>query len=181
MSAPTVNRVYAPLLAKARVTGSRDARVKKVIDLIWDRFSEPMHPATETEGEVHRHPAISWVGIYTKVEGSDEMVLAYCRNKPACSPIGLHGVCGRGWRERACVVVHDVATLGENYIACDANDKSELVVPLLGEDGTCWGVLDVDSHEVGAFNERDAAGMGALMQRFGLTTQRVEDGEVIRL
>jgi putative methionine-R-sulfoxide reductase with GAF domain len=172
MAKRVVNRVYAPILAKARSSGSREARMKRAIDLLWDQFSRPMHPPEETaDGDAHDHPAVSWIGFYVKSESSDEMTLAYCRNKPACSPIGLHGVCGRCWREKRPIIVDDVATLGPNYIACDPLDKSELCVPLLADDGSCWGVLDADSYQVKAFEERDVQGMTMLLQRLGLTSK----------
>lgn len=180
MAKRVVNRVYAPILAKARSSGGRDARMKRAIDLLWDQFSKPMHPP-EDGGDAHDHPAISWIGFYTKVEGADEMVLGYCRNKPACSPIGLHGVCGRCFKEKRSVLVDDVATLGPNYIACDPLDKSELCVPLLADDGSCWAVLDADSYQAKAFEERDVQGMTMLLQRLGLTLKDQSTTEVLRL
>lgn len=179
MAKKVVNRVYAPVLAKARSSGTREARMKRAIDLLWDHFSKPIHTPAQTPDEPHAHPAISWIGFYTKVEGADEMVLGYCRDKPACSPIGLHGVCGRCLKDKKSIIVADVATLGPNYIACDPLDKSELCVPLLNDDGTCWGVLDADSYQVGAFEERDVQGMTSMLQRFGLTTK--EPLELLRL
>lgn len=180
MPEPIVQRVYAPMLAKARALGSRDTRMKACADVLWSRFSTPMHPPLDTI-DAHEHSPISWVGFYLKVEGKDELVLTYCRDKPACSPIGLHGVCGRGFTERRPILVADVKTLGPNYIACDPNDKSEVVVPLLSEDGSCYGVLDVDSHDVGAFSRHDAKGLTNLLQRYGLTSRVVPMPDAIEL
>jgi putative methionine-R-sulfoxide reductase with GAF domain len=45
---------------------------------------------------------------------------------------------------------------------------AEVVVPLLEEDGTCWGVLDADSFDVGAFGVADALGLARLVERAGL-------------
>src|SRR4051812_14344363 len=59
---------------------------------------------------------VSWIGFYLKAPRADEMILGPRRDKPACSPIGLHGMCGRCWRERRPIIVRDVATLGANYI-----------------------------------------------------------------
>lgn len=111
----------------------------------------------------------SWVGFYTKAHGRDEMILGARRDKPACSPIGLHGMCGLAWRERRCVVVRDVRRLGGSYVACDPRDMAEVVVPLLEPDGSCWGVLDADSFEVGAFGVEDARGLARLVERSGLS------------
>ena len=84
-------------------------------------------------------------------------------------------MCGRGWKERTSFVVRDVALLGEGYVACDPRDQSELVVPMIDAAGACWGVLDVDSYQVGAFAERDAMMMEDVCRRVGLTngTSRV--------
>jgi len=131
----------------------REAAMRRCIGLLWGAFAA-------------QH--LSWIGFYAKVAGQDEMVLVCREPKPACSPIGLHGMCGRGWREGRPIVIRDVRTLGENYIACDPKDQSELVLPVLDSDGTCWGVLDVDSYSVNAFDEHDVRGMGAIMAALGI-------------
>jgi putative methionine-R-sulfoxide reductase with GAF domain len=135
-------------------TGTREERMRAVADALWERFHAQGY---------------SWVGFYTKRAGADEMILGARRDKPACSPIGLHGMCGFAWRERRSVVVPDVRRLGGNYVACDPRDMAEVVVPLLEADGSCWGVLDADSFEVGAFDERDALGLAGVVERAGLS------------
>lgn len=134
---------------------ARAKAMRRAIDLLWGAFSSQ---------------AYSWVGFYEKSPGEDQMVLACREPKPACSPIGLHGMCGRCWKERTPILVADVRTLGEHYIACDPKDRSELVVPLLNADGSCDAVLDVDSWERGAFDEHDAQGTTKLLVALGLTT-----------
>lgn len=136
------------------VCGDRVQRMTALADALWEHFADAGY---------------SWVGFYTKEPDADEMILGPRRDKPACSPIGLHGMCGYCWRERRCVVVRDVREIGENYVACDPRDMAEVVVPLLEPDGTCWGVLDVDSFEVGAFDEADALALAALVERADLS------------
>ena len=106
---------------------------------------------------------VSWVGFYLP-ERQDELVLGPSRNKPACSPIGLHGACGRAFRDRRPLVVRDVANLGESYVACDPRDISEEVIPVLEPDGSCWGVLDLDSFDTDAFDQSDVDGLLKLIQ-----------------
>lgn len=106
---------------------------------------------------------VSWAGFYLKTDGADEMTLGPRRDKPACSPIGLHGACGRTWRTGRTLIVRDVAALGAGYIACDPRDRSELVVPLFDDRGACYAVLDLDSYEVGAFGEGDARALQRLL------------------
>lgn len=146
-------RPYADILAAVRPAASRDAAMQSLVDLLWER----LHPT-----------GVSWVGFYVHQFG-DELILGPRRDKPACSPIGMHGACGRAWREKSPLIVRDVAALGENYIACDPRDRSELVLPLIEPDGRCWGVLDLDSHEAGAFSDDDAVQLGTILRRAGLT------------
>ncbi len=148
-------RDYDALLRDFAPTGDRTARMQAVVDLLWNGL--------HTQG-------VSWVGFYLH-EGGDELVLGPLRNKPACSPIGLHGACGQAFRTGRPLIVRDVQDLGESYIVCDPRDRSEIVIPLFEPDGRCWGVLDVDSHEVGAFDERDLAGLTRLLNAGGLQTR----------
>jgi len=115
---------------------------------------------------------VSWLGFYVAAPNapeSERLVLAARAPKPACSPIGLHGACGRCLRSGEPLVVHDVAELGANYIACDPRDRSELVVPCLDADGRAWAVLDLDSHEIGAFGSADATALADALHQAGLT------------
>jgi putative methionine-R-sulfoxide reductase with GAF domain len=117
----------------------------------------------------HLHAAgVSWLGFYLR-DGDNRLVLGPRRDKPACSPIGLHGACGRAVLTRRPLVVHDVAELGDEYIACDVNDRSEVVIPIFDEKGLCRGVLDLDSHAVGAFDEHDVECLTRLLRLAGLT------------
>ena len=144
---------------EVRLFEARDlhARMRAAVDAIWTHLS--------TVG-------ISWVGFYLPEAGPDgeHLVLGPSRNKPACSPIGLHGVCGQGYRNRTPQIVEDVRLLGPNYIACDPRDRSEVVLPLFeeGSDGRCVAVLDVDSHEPGRFGAADVAGLRQVLAAAGL-------------
>jgi len=124
-----------------------------VVDRLWEALSEA---------------GVSWVGFYLP-DGDSAMVLGPCRDKPACSPIGLHGACGQSFSSGLPLVVHDVADLGEGYIACDPRDRSEVVVPGFEKDGTCWAVLDLDSYDIGAFSIADVDGLNEVLRAAGLT------------
>lgn len=154
------------------ITGDREDRMRGVADLLW----ETLH-----------HAGLSWVGFYRIAEaGNDQalepgsaMILGPRRDKPACSPIGLHGACGQSWTRRSVLIVLDVASLGEGYIACDPRDRSELVIPCFDEDGSCWGVLDADSHEPACFDRDDAAMVRAVLIDAGLCSPVEAPIEVI--
>jgi len=148
-----MKRPYHELAGRlALIKGTRDERMQSFVDLAW----EPLH----TTG-------VSWLGFYLH-QGKGEMILGPRRDKPACSPIGLHGACGQVFTSRKPLVVRDVADLGANYIACDPRDRSEVVLPLLDESGNCRGVLDLDSYDVGAFTDEDVAGLTLLLRNAGL-------------
>ena len=44
------------------------------------------------------------------------------------------------------------------HIACDCASNSEIVLPI-HVNGAVWGVLDIDSPNVGRFTEHDRAGL----------------------
>jgi putative methionine-R-sulfoxide reductase with GAF domain len=155
---PSTARDYALLAERVApdtaAPGRRDDRMQEIVDAAWELLGSR---------------SVSWIGFYLKEPNQDLMVLGPRRDKPACSPIGLHGMCGRCWKERAPVIVDDVATLGAGYIACDPRDRSELVLPLLEADGSCWGVLDADSYDIGSFGDADVAGLARVLERAGLS------------
>lgn len=137
------------------------ARMRAVVDAIW----------------THLHSAgVSWVGFYVpdpseQTAEPQRLVLGPCRNTPACSPIGLHGVCGQALRSREIGLVHDVRALGEAYVACDPRDRAEVVIPLVrpvpgGE--RCLAVLDLDSHQVGRFSTVDIEGLKGVLVAAGI-------------
>lgn len=70
-------------------------------------------------------------------------------------PVG-RGVCGTAVAERANQVIEDVRSIS-NYLACSIKTRSELVVLIYGADGTILGQIDIDGHEVGAFDGSDVA------------------------
>lgn len=170
---PASTRDYAPIAAALRELPpetDRQARMQAVVDLIWEAFGRREPAETEIEGlDRHGEGAVSWVGFYLPVPDKDEMVLGPRRDKPACSPIGMHGACGRALRTRKTLVIPDVSRLGEGYIACDPRDRSELVVPCLEKSGECWGVLDLDSHDSAAFYERDGYALMLVLRAAGLS------------
>jgi len=149
-----MQRPYHEIATRLRnLTGSRNERMRATADALW----EALHST-----------GVSWVGFYLP-EGDTELVLGPSRDKPACSPIGMHGACGRVFLNKQPLVVRDVAELGPNYIACDPADRSEVVVPLLEVEGTCTGVLDLDSHDVASFTDTDVLGLQLVLRVAGLS------------
>jgi len=111
-------------------------------------------------------PIASWVGFYITRAG--ELVLGPFQGNVACVRIAFgRGVCGTAAAERRTVVVPDVDQF-PGHIACDAGSKSEIVVPIAVGDKVV-AVLDLDSYELAAFDDIDAAWLAkvaALAARF---------------
>ena len=102
---------------------------------------------------------VSWVGFYLEEDGA--LVLAPFVGKPACVRIECgRGVCGTAFSECRTVIVPDVHAF-PGHIACDADSRSEIVLPLHKE-GRVVGVLDIDSPRLARFTETDRAGLEAV-------------------
>lgn len=107
-------------------------------------------------------PDLNWAGFY-RFDGT-ELVLGPFQGKAACIRIPLDkGVCGAAARLRETQRVEDVHAF-PGHIACDADSRSELVVPIVA-DGRLIGVLDLDSPIPGRFSAEDQAGAEALVAR----------------
>lgn len=100
-------------------------------------------------------PNFHWTGIYLLEDATNELILEYYVGKPTEHtriPVG-EGVCGSAIAERTDKVIEDVKK-EENYLACSLGTRSEIVV--LIEDGDkIIGQIDVDSDNVGDFDEID--------------------------
>ncbi|MBL9121496.1 MAG: hypothetical protein JNL80_16425 [Phycisphaerae bacterium] len=159
-------------LVKASTTGDPTSRMRAVADAVWTHFA---HLGAQV--------GVSWVGFYLpqQTESGVELVLGPSRNKPACSPIGLHGVCGQSFRTKSIRIIRDVRDLGADYVACDPRDRSEIVLPVFlavpaalqrpdrSTESGCFAVLDLDSHEVGRFTEVDAEGLAGVLKAAGFS------------
>lgn len=101
---------------------------------------------------IHQQFEHLWVGFYL-VKGG-ELVLGPFQGPIACTRIKKgKGVCGTAWEKATTLIVPDVEQF-PGHIACSNLSKSEIVVPLFHA-GTVMGVLDVDSAELGTFDETD--------------------------
>ena len=110
-------------------------------------------------------PDLNWAGFYRMVDG--ELVLGPFQGKAACIRIPFgKGVCGAAAASRETQLVEDVHAF-PGHIACDADSRSELVVPIV-RDGVLIAVLDLDSPNVARFDAEDEAGcvrLGEIMAR----------------
>ena len=109
-------------------------------------------------------PAASWIGFYIARRG--ELVLGPFQGKVACVRIALgRGVCGTAAAQNKTLIVPDVEQF-PGHIACDAGSRSEIVVPIVRR-GEVVAVLDLDSYELAAFDDADAAGLAPIAELLG--------------
>ena len=107
-------------------------------------------------------PGLNWAGFYRAI--GDELVLGPFIGKPACLRIAFgEGVCGAAAASLTTQLVADVGSF-PGHIACDADSRSELVVPVMRA-GKLVAVIDLDSPEPARFDAADAAGIEALAAR----------------
>ncbi len=112
----------------------------------------------------HRFDAYFWTGFY-RVCG-DRLIVGPYIGTLGCLQIEFgKGVCGTAAAKRETVIVPDVNQF-PGHIACDANSKSEIVVPVFGPEGELIAVLDVDSDRLAAFDEEDRTGLEKIVRLF---------------
>jgi GAF domain-containing protein len=129
---------------------------QQIAELIDDTDDPVAHRATAAAVLHHKVPGVSWTGFYM-LRGDALVVDAY-QGPVACLVLPRHtGVCWAGIDRRSTVVVPDVEMF-PGHIPCDARTRSEIVVPVFGSDGAPTGVLDVDSHRLGHFDDVDREG-----------------------
>ncbi len=134
------NREQRNLLAQIEQvlasTSEQRSALRQVIKLLHNRFDH-----------------FDWTGIYLL----DENVLKlteYCGAPSPHSEIPLgNGICGAAAVSKTVQNVPDVDT-DARYLACSLATKSEIVVPILSG-GQVWGEIDIDSHQLAAFDRAD--------------------------
>ena len=103
---------------------------------------------------------INWAGFYIMRDG--QLVLGPFQGKPACIRIPLgKGVCGTAAQSGDLQVVEDVHQF-DGHIACDAASNSEIVLPVIVNNEVV-AVLDIDSPKFARFGDRDAKGLGQVV------------------
>ena len=95
---------------------------------------------------------ISWIGFYLLKD--EKLFLGPFQGKTACTLIGMgNGVCGSAAIQKKTIIVEDVNKF-PGHIACDGRVRSEIVIPLI-KNNKVFGVLDLDSYELSAFDGTD--------------------------
>jgi GAF domain-containing protein len=100
------------------------------------------------------------IGCYVAQEdgicnvADQHLVLGPFQGPLACTKIKFgQGVCGTAWKNKQTIIVPNVDEF-PGHIACNADSKSEIVVPLIQQDNVV-GVLDIDSQNFNHFDNID--------------------------
>ena len=106
---------------------------------------------------IQRSGSYRWVGVYDV--GPEEIsVIAWTGPAPPTHPRfpATQGLNGQAVASRRTIVVGDVA-VDPHYLATLSSTRAEIVVPVLGRDGSVVGTIDVESEIVNRFTEADRA------------------------
>ncbi|MGJ8694776.1 MAG: GAF domain-containing protein [Verrucomicrobiaceae bacterium] len=102
-----------------------------------------------------------WTGFYRVV--GDTLVIGPYQGTVGCLRIPFgKGVCGEAALSGETQVVANVHEF-PGHIACDSRSNSEIVVPVRDRKGDLIAVLDIDSEDLGHFDEVDRAQLEALV------------------
>lgn len=115
---------------------------------------------------VHHGFGHLWTGFYLVADPDRLLRIGPYQGTLGCMEIPFgRGVCGVAAAGRQAVIVPDVQAF-EGHIVCDARARSEIVVPVSDSEGRLIAVLDVDSAEIAAFDQRDVTGLERIVSRF---------------
>ena len=110
-----------------------------------------------------------WTGFYVvDPDRSEELVVGPYQGTLGCLRIAFgRGVCGAAAATRTTQIVPDVEAFAD-HIVCDSRSRSEIVVPVFAPSRELIAVLDIDSAELGGFDETDGAWLERIVaQAFG--------------
>ena len=109
----------------------------------------------------HSDDRFDWTGFY-RVVGPELLKIGPYQGGHGCLVIPFsRGVCGAAARTGQVQLVPDVAAFA-GHIACSSSTRCEIVLPVWGKAGLL-GVFDIDSDQVDAFDETDAAALSGIL------------------
>ena len=150
---------HDPIAGLAKPAAYRELKAQ-LAGLFADERDGLANAANAAAALYHGLPDLNWAGFYFLRAG--ELVLGPFQGRVACVRIALgSGVCGTAAQRRDAIVVPDVHAF-PGHIACDANSRSEIVLPLV-QHGRLLGVLDLDSPSLDRFDEEDRMGLSAIV------------------
>ena len=133
----------------------RYQRLYKQIEELIPKGNTPVSAmATVCAVLYHKLDYFFWCGFYLLEDG--KLNVGPYQGPVACQELERDkGVCWAGINRGETVLVPDVEAFPD-HIACDSRSRSEIVLPVFNPSGDVIGVLDVDSKDLGSFDEVDA-------------------------
>jgi GAF domain-containing protein len=129
-----------PLLARLDVLSAGGAPFENVLE-------------AAVAGVHQMDPRFHWTGIYELFEDGMLRLGPFIGVPTEHVFIGYgQGICGSAVAERLNLNIPDVSKV-KNYLACSTQTRSELVV-LIRSGDVIHGQIDIDSHELAAFEEK---------------------------
>ena len=126
----------------------------------WTGFYIVKETNVPQPSTINQPPSLTGEGYGGATSGRDGagvglLHLGPFQGHPACYTIPYgRGVCGTAWKKNETIVVKNVEEF-PGHIACSALSRSEIVVPLKDQQGNVRAVLDIDSKEIGTFDDTD--------------------------
>lgn len=110
----------------------------------------------------HSDDRFDWTGFY-RVVAPELLKIGPYQGGHGCLVIPFaRGVCGAAARTGQVQLVDDVEAF-PGHIACSSSTRSEIVLPVFAQHGRLIAVLDIDSDQHAAFDERDQDGLTAIL------------------
>lgn len=135
-----------------KVEGYRALRTQ--FDVLCEGVSDQVALMSTMACIIHLGFGHLWTGFYRRVDATQLLVGPF-QGTIGCLEIELgRGVCGTAAQSRQTVIVPDVSAFAD-HITCDGRSRSEIVVPVFDRAGEVIAVFDIDSEDVGTFDDED--------------------------
>jgi GAF domain-containing protein len=130
-------------------------RTIQTIEAVVAGESDPIAVMSTVACELyHAFECFNWVGFYRRIN-PDTLKVGPYQGTHGCLTIDIRrGVCGACVRAAAVQLENDVSRAAD-HIACSADTRAEIVLPVFDHTGTVIAVLDIDSTAANVFDEVD--------------------------
>ncbi|KAH6899945.1 GAF domain-like protein [Thelonectria olida] len=162
----TKGDAYEQVLMQAEglFTGQRNwvCNLSNAAALLWHAYKSLGAPSNE----------VNWAGFYVLDKSAKEpqLILGPFQGKVACQTIQFgRGVCGTAAQTRTTQLVKDVEAF-PGHIACDGDSKSEIVVPIVADQGgqeKVVAIIDIDCAALNGFDDVDQKNLEQLAALLG--------------
>jgi L-methionine (R)-S-oxide reductase len=150
--------------------------VEERIELLLDSTTDWIAALSTVVCELHHSfDHFHWTGFY-RTRPENLLHVGPYQGEHGCLQIAFEkGVCGMAASTKRTQIVPDVDAF-DGHIACSSLTRSEIVVPLILQNGSVVAVLDVDSHHPDAFDAIDQRGLESIC---ALLTRLYDTGKTL--